>query len=62
MNVRRMLYYGLTYPLLAYGIVVWEHSAKALTRGIFILQKKGCKVYSRVKTTGIMYAQTVLGN
>jgi hypothetical protein len=38
MNVRRMLYYSLVYPLLAYGIV-WGRSAKALTRFVNTLQK-----------------------
>jgi hypothetical protein len=35
-----MLYYRLFYPLLSYGIAVWGHSAKALTKRIFILQKR----------------------
>jgi hypothetical protein len=39
MNVRRMMYYDLIYPLLAYGIIAWGQSAKALTRWIFSLQK-----------------------
>jgi hypothetical protein len=29
-NVRKMLYFGLIYLLLAYGIVVWGQSAKTL--------------------------------
>jgi hypothetical protein len=39
LNERRMLYYGLNCSLLSYGIVVWGHSAKALTRRIFVPQK-----------------------
>jgi hypothetical protein len=35
---RRTLYYGLIYPLLAYGIL-WGQSAKGLVRRIYILQK-----------------------
>jgi hypothetical protein len=30
----------LIYPLLLYGIIVWGHSAKALTRRIVILRKR----------------------
>jgi hypothetical protein len=40
---KRMLYYGLIYPLLSYGIIVWKHSAKALTRRIFILEKRAVR-------------------
>jgi hypothetical protein len=40
LNERRMLYYGLIYPLPLYGIVVWGHSAKALSRRIFVHQKR----------------------
>jgi hypothetical protein len=47
-----MLYYSLIYPLLLYGIVVWGHNAKALTRKIFILQKG--KIHCRAKTSGNM--------
>jgi hypothetical protein len=39
LNERKTLYYGLIYPLLSYGIVVWEHSAKTNTTRIFALQK-----------------------
>jgi hypothetical protein len=34
------LYYGVFYPLLSYGFVLWGHSAKALFRRIFILQER----------------------
>jgi hypothetical protein len=50
MNVKRMLYYGLIYPLLEYGIVVWGQGAKT---NIYP-SKKGCKIYGGVKTAGIM--------
>jgi hypothetical protein len=43
-----MLYYGLVCPLLSYGIVVWGHSAKALTR-IFILQKRAVRYTAGLK-------------
>jgi hypothetical protein len=43
MNVRRMLYGGLIYCLLAYGIVVWGQSAKTLTRRIFTLQESAVR-------------------
>jgi hypothetical protein len=39
-NERRMMCYGLIYPLPSYGIVVWGHIAKALTRTT-LLSKKG---------------------
>jgi hypothetical protein len=42
MDVRTMLYYGLVYPLLAYGIL-WGQSAKAFTRFIIALQKMAVK-------------------
>jgi hypothetical protein len=44
-----MLYYGLIYPLLLYGIVVWGQSAKALTRRIFTQQKKAVRYTARLK-------------
>lgn len=47
---RKMLYYGLIYPFLSSGIVVWGHCAKARTKIIFILQKKGSKVYCKIRT------------
>jgi hypothetical protein len=47
-NVRRM-YYGLIYPVQAYGIVVRGQSTKALTKRIFTHQKS-CKINGRVKT------------
>jgi hypothetical protein len=40
MNVRRMLYYGLIYSLLAHGITVSGQGAKTLTRQMFTLQKR----------------------
>jgi hypothetical protein len=40
LNERKMLYYGLIYPFLSYGIVAWGHTAKANTKSIFALQKK----------------------
>jgi hypothetical protein len=40
MNVRRVLYYGLINPFLAYGIIVWWQSMKALTGRIFTLQER----------------------
>jgi hypothetical protein len=53
MNVRRMLYYGLIYLVLAYGIVVLGQSTKELTRQIFTLQK-ACKINGEVKRIEIM--------
>jgi hypothetical protein len=49
MNVRRMLYYGLIYPLLAYGINVWGQSVKALTKQIFTLQKRVVRYMAGLK-------------
>jgi hypothetical protein len=59
MNVRRMLYYDLIYPLLAYGIVVWEQSVKALTGRIFTLQKRAARY-----TMGLNgnHVETAFGN
>jgi hypothetical protein len=42
-TVRRMLYYGFIYLLLAYGIVILEQTAKALTRQICTLQKRALR-------------------
>jgi hypothetical protein len=44
-----MLYCGLTYPLLSYGIVVWGHSAKANTIRIFALQKRAVRYTAGLK-------------
>jgi hypothetical protein len=54
LNERKMLYYGLIYPLLSYGIVVWGHSAKANTTRIFALQKKRAVRY----TAGIKHLES----
>jgi hypothetical protein len=43
-----MLYYGSIYPFLAYGIVVWGQSAKALTKRIFVLQKRAVRYTARL--------------
>jgi hypothetical protein len=51
--IERKTYYGLIYPLLSYGIVVWGHSAKANTTRIFA-PKKGSKIHGRAKTFGIL--------
>jgi hypothetical protein len=37
LNYRRVLYYGLIYPFLSYGIVVWGQVAKALTHSVMEL-------------------------
>jgi hypothetical protein len=44
-----MLYYGLICPLLAYGIVVWGHSAKSLTRRLFVIQKRAVRYTAGLK-------------
>jgi hypothetical protein len=44
-----MLYYGLIYPFLSCGIIVWGQSAKALTRRIFILQKRAVRYIAGLK-------------
>jgi hypothetical protein len=44
-----MLYYGLIYPFLSYGIIVWGQSAKALTRKVFILQKGAVRYIAGLK-------------
>jgi hypothetical protein len=44
-----MLYYGLIYLLLSYGIVVWGHSAKANTTRIFALQKRAVRYTAGLK-------------
>jgi hypothetical protein len=49
LNGRKTLYYGLIYPLLSYGIVVWGHSAKANTTRIFALQKGAVRYTARLK-------------
>jgi hypothetical protein len=46
---RKMLYYGLIYPLLSYGNVVWGHSAKANTTRIFALQKRAVRYSAGLK-------------
>jgi hypothetical protein len=43
LNELRMLYCGLICPLLSYGTAVWGHSARALTRRIFVLQKRAVR-------------------
>jgi hypothetical protein len=43
-----MLYYGFIYSLLAYGIVCGQ-SVKALTRKIFILQKRAVWYIAKLK-------------
>jgi hypothetical protein len=49
------LCYGLIYPILSYGIVVWGgHRAKANTTRIFALHKKGSKIHCRAKTSIIV--------
>jgi hypothetical protein len=49
LNERRMLYYSLIYPLVSCGIIVWGHSAKALTGRIFILQKRAVRYTAGLK-------------
>jgi hypothetical protein len=44
-----MLYYSLTYPFLAYGIVVWGQSAKEFINRVFILQKTAVRYTARLK-------------
>jgi hypothetical protein len=44
-----VLYYGLIYPFLSYGIVVWGQSAKALTWRIFILQERAVRYTAGLK-------------
>jgi hypothetical protein len=44
-----MLYYGMIYPLLSYGIIVWGQIAKALIRRIFILQKRAVSYIAGLK-------------
>jgi exonuclease III len=46
---RKMLYYGLIYPLLSYGIIVWGHSSKVLINRIFILQKRAIRLTAGLK-------------
>jgi hypothetical protein len=47
-NVRRMLYYGLIYHLLAYGII-WGQSSKVLARRVFTLQKRAVRYMEGLK-------------
>jgi hypothetical protein len=49
LNERQTLYYGLIYPLLSYGIVVWGHSAKANTTRIFALQRRAVRYMAGLK-------------
>jgi hypothetical protein len=42
LNERRILYYGLIYPLPSHGIVCGQ-SAEVLTRGIFTFQKRSIR-------------------
>jgi hypothetical protein len=46
LNERKILYYGLIYPLLSYGIVVWGH---ANTTRIFALQKRAVRCTAGLK-------------
>jgi hypothetical protein len=46
---RKMLYYSLIYPFLSYGILVWEHSAKANNTRIFALQKRAVRYTAGIK-------------
>jgi hypothetical protein len=51
-KARRMLYYGLIYSLLSYGLFgnrVQRHSVDE-----YLPYRNGCEVHRRVKTTGIM--------
>jgi hypothetical protein len=52
-NVIKMLYDGLIYPLMAYGIL-WVQRAKAQTRQNIYTPRKGFKIHNRVKTRGIV--------
>jgi hypothetical protein len=45
----RKTYYGLIYPILSYGIVVWGLSAKANTTRIFALQKRAVRYTAGLK-------------
>jgi hypothetical protein len=54
LNGRRMLYYELIYPFLSYGFIIWGQRAKALTRRIFILQKRAVRYIAGLKTLGIL--------
>jgi hypothetical protein len=47
LNERKMLYYGLIYPLLSCGIAVWGHSAKANTTSA--LQKRALRYTAGLK-------------
>jgi hypothetical protein len=49
LNERKMLYFGLIYPLLSYGIVVWGHSAEGNTTRIFALQKRAVRYTAGLK-------------
>jgi hypothetical protein len=40
LNERKILYYGLIYPHLSYGITAWGHSAKILTKRILCFKKE----------------------
>jgi ribosomal protein S14 len=48
MNIRRMLYYVVIYPLEAYRIIVQRQSIKALTR-TFTLQKRAVRQTAGLK-------------
>jgi hypothetical protein len=39
----------MIYPLLSYGIVVWEHSAKGNTTRMFALQKRAVRYTAGLK-------------
>lgn len=45
------VYYGLVYPYLSYGLLLWGSAAKTHMDRVFILQKKSLRLLAKVKHT-----------
>jgi hypothetical protein len=53
-NITSQTYVGKLVPKEVTLLIVWGHSAKTLTRRIFVLKKMGSRIHCRAKTSGIV--------